>query len=326
MTSGTARTNTHAQGEPAGRGNAAEPADFHPIIARTLTLHDHIDPIAYDYVKLIFVRNGSAILLSEFGERPVKVGDVVVLGANTLCGSEPEDSITVTTLYLDRAYVIDQVFWQHAALLSDRCEAQDFAEALYSEPAQILQLGEVRAEVLAPWLNELVALSLDGPSPDKFYRVQTLLFAVLDVVTPYVRTTPVRRSPTQRKAMHPGHPSPRRLAPLRDEAQRAVNLLRDAPDRRWTLQELATAVHLSPSQLGRIFVDAYGKTPMTYLMTLRAERLAHLLRHTDLPIEQAMREVGWHSRGHAARMFRQTVGVTPTRYRHLSREPRHAVA
>src|SRR5699024_11373093 len=89
-------------------------------------------------------------------------------------------------------------------------------------------------------------------------------------------------------------------------------------DHRCTRLEVAAAVQLSPSQLGCVFVDAYGKTPMTYLSTLRAERLARLLRDTDLPVEAAKRQVGWHSRGHAARMFRQAVGVTPTRYRQLS--------
>lgn len=292
-----------------------------PIIARTRSFYQAIDPVAYNCVKLIFVRHGSAFLLSEFGEKPVTIGDVIALGANTLCGSEPEDSITVTTLYLDRDYIIDQVFWQHAALLADRLDAQDFADELYSEPAQILHLGEDRAGMLTPWLDELVTLSLDGPSPDRFYRLQALLFAVLDVITPYVRTTPVRRSTTQRKApLHPGPPALRQFAPLRAEARQTVNLLRDAPEQRWTLRELAAAVHLSPSQLGRVFADAYGKTPMTYLSTLRAERLARLLRETDLPVEAAMRQVGWHSRGHAARMFRQAVGVTPTRYRQLSRQ------
>ncbi|MDR5701799.1 AraC family transcriptional regulator [Agromyces aerolatus] len=268
----------------------------------------------------MFTRAGSAILFSEFGEKPVNVGDVIALSANTLCGSEPEGSITVTTLYLDRDYIIDQVFWQHAALLADRLDAQDFADELYSEPAQILHLGEDRAGMLMPWLDELVALSLDGPSPEKFYRLQALLFAVLDVITPYVRTTPVRRSPTQRKAPHLGPASHRQFAPLRNEARQAADLLSDAPEQRWTLQRLADAVHLSSSQLGRVFVDAYGKSPMTYLMTMRAERLARLLRETDLPIEQAMRDVGWYSRGHAARMFRQAVGVTPTRYRALVRQ------
>lgn len=81
-----------------------------PVLARTRSIYHPVGPVAYDCVKLIFVRHGSAILLSEFGERPVTIGDVIMLGASTLCGSEPEGSITVTTLYLDRDYVIDQVF------------------------------------------------------------------------------------------------------------------------------------------------------------------------------------------------------------------------
>ena len=137
-------------------------------------------PVAYDCVMVIFVRHGSAVLLSEFGEKPVTTGDVVMLGASTLCGSEPEGSITVTTLYLDRDYVIDQVFWQHATLLVDRWDAQDFINDRYCEPAQILRVGEDRAGMLMPWLDELVALSLDGPSLDRFYRLQALLFAVLE--------------------------------------------------------------------------------------------------------------------------------------------------
>jgi AraC family transcriptional regulator len=291
-----------------------------PIIARSRTIRNPITPVAYDCVKFIFVRHGSAILLSTFGERPVVAGDVVALAANTLCGSEPEGSITVTTVYLDRDYIIDQVFWQHSAFLTDRWDARDFAEEVYSEPAQILHLGENRARMLTPWLDELVALSLDGPLPTHFYRLQALLFAVLDVVIPYVQTTPVRSSPSQRKATRHTPPGFRQFAPLRTEAQLAAQLIRENYGECWTLERLAAAVHLSPSQLGRVFVDAFGKPPMTYLTMLRAERLASLLRETDIPIEQAMRAVGWQSRGHAARMFRQSVGVTPTRYRQLARQ------
>ncbi|WP_244259422.1 MULTISPECIES: AraC family transcriptional regulator [Microbacteriaceae] len=280
-----------------------------------------MEPVAYDCVKVIFVRHGSAIVRSEFGEKPVKVGDVIALAADTLCGSEPEGSITVSTLYLDHEYIIDQVFWQHAALLADRWDAQGFANELYSEPAQIVRLGEERAGMLMPWLDELVALSIDGADSDRFFRMQALLFAVLDVITPYMRTTPVRRIPSDRKTTRrPGPPSLRRFAPLRAEAREALELLHNHPEKQWTLQVLAAAVHLSPSQLGRVFVDAYGKTPMTYLSTVRAEGLARLLRDTDLPVEVAMRQVGWQSRGHAARMFRQAVGVTPVRYRQLSRQ------
>lgn len=176
------------------------PTGFRPVVARTESVHRRRDPIAYDCVKLIFVRAGSAIVFSEFGERPVRVGDLVLLAANTLYGAEPEGWLTATTLYLDRDYVVDQVFWQHAAILADRLEAKDFMAARYSEPAQVLRLGEDRAGYLMPWLDELGRLSLDGPAPERFYRMQALLFAVLDVVSPFVQTTATRLSPTQRKA------------------------------------------------------------------------------------------------------------------------------
>jgi SAM-dependent methyltransferase len=100
-----------------------------------------MEPVAYDCVKLIFVRSGSAILFSEFGQKPVNVGDVVVLGAHTLCGSSPEGHITVTTIYADTDYVVDQVYWQHVGMLQDRLDAQDFAATIYTEPAQVLRVA-----------------------------------------------------------------------------------------------------------------------------------------------------------------------------------------
>ena len=78
---------------------------------------------------------------------------------------------------------------------------------------------------------------------------------------------------------------------------------------------LCDRVHLSDKQLVRVFVDAYGKTPNTYLTMLRVEEMARLLRETDTPVTQAMRRVGWHSRRHATDIFRRHIGVTPARYR-----------
>ena len=46
----------------------------------------------------------------------------------------------------------------------------------------MLYLGEDRAGMLMPWRDEPVALSLDGPAPTRFHRMQALLFAVLDVL------------------------------------------------------------------------------------------------------------------------------------------------
>ncbi|WP_233494055.1 helix-turn-helix domain-containing protein [Desertihabitans brevis] len=138
------------------------------------------------------------------------------------------------------------------------------------------------------------------------------------MIAPFVKVSPVRISSSQRAHIRPTLPRHRQFAPLRAEARRAAELLHRAPEEPWTLGALAARVHLSPSQLSRVFTDAYGKTPLAYLTMLRAEHLAKSLRETDLPIETAMRQVGWRSRGHAAQQFRKYVGLTPTQYRQLT--------
>ena len=210
-----------------------------PITAVTRTDHRPIGPVAYDCVKVVVVRSGSAVLFSEFGQRPVNVGDVVLLGANVLCGTEPEDHVTVTTIYADPDYVVDQVFWQYVGLLQDRLDAQDFAATIYTEPAQILRLGEDRAGMLMPWLDELVALSIEDQPVANFHRMQALWFSITHVIAPHIKTSPIRTSSTQRATTWPTQPRHRRFAPIRSEARRGAELLRADPVRHWSVGDLA---------------------------------------------------------------------------------------
>jgi AraC family transcriptional regulator len=294
---------------------------FQPLLARTRTFHRPVGPVAYDCVKLVVVRDGSALVYSEFGERYANVGDVLLLGANVLCGAQPEGHITVTTIYLDTGYVLDQLFWQYVDLLGDRLAAQGFADTIYTEPAQLMRLGEDRTGLLMPWLDELVALSVDGLYQERFHRMQALWHSVIDQIVPFIHVSSVKTVPTQRARTRPSAPRGRRFAPLRAEARVVQTLLRAHIDHPWSLPELARAVHLSGKQLARVFVDAYGKTPLAYLTMLRVEAMARLLRETDLSIAEAARRVGWASRNRAAAAFRECAGVTPARYRMMQREP-----
>ncbi len=286
-----------------------------PLLAQTATIRSPVAPSAFDCVKLIIVRDGSAFLFSEFGRRPVHLGDAILLGANTLCGVEPEGPFTLTTIYLDTDYVIDQVYWQHAALLHDRLDAQEFAAKLYTEPAQILRLGEQRVHELAPTLDELVELSDQNRPAENFNRMQHLWFLIAEAITPFVTMTPIRVSPTQRGRDMPSEPRFGRFAPLRDEAREAAELLRSTPERRWTVGELAGEVHLSRAQMFRVFHDAFGKTPIAFLTRVRAERMATLLRSTDAPVADIARQVGWSDPVFASRQFRRNIGATPSEYR-----------
>ena len=292
---------------------------FAPILARNRIIVQPVGPLAYDCVQVIVVRDGSAILFSEFKQKLVKSGDVILLGANTLLGGEPEGRATVTTVYLDTDYLIDQIFWQHVGILRDRLDAQCFAETMYAEPAQVLHIGEDRAGMLMPRLDELVALSIDGRFAENFNRMQALWFSIAHVVTPFVKTSPIRTSPTQRATAIPSLPRVRRFAPLRTEARKVAELLRTDPARRWSVSDLADEVHLSKSQVNRIFVEAYGKSPIAYLTMQRAERMAHLLRTTSRSVAAIAQEVGWSDPDFAARQFRRGVGLTPSDYRTMHR-------
>ena len=162
--------------EPDGRRSIS------PIVARSRTAYRSMGPVAYDCVTVIVIREGSAILFGESGQKPVKQGDVIALAANTLWGSEPEGHITATVVYVDPDYVLDQLRWQYADVMEDRLAAQGLADAIFAEPAQILHIGEDRAEMLSPWLDELVSLSIEGNLTRDFFRVQALWFQVVHVM------------------------------------------------------------------------------------------------------------------------------------------------
>ena len=155
-------------------------------------------------MQLVVVRDGTAIVFSEFGEQPVAFGDAILLGPNVLFGIEPEGLLTFTTVYIDTDLALDQFFWQYSTILHDRLDAQSLAEKVYSEPAQILHLGRDRAGLVLPWLDEMVALSAGGQFHEHFPRLQSLWFAVVDVIAPYVRISPVRLTKLQRaRSPHP---------------------------------------------------------------------------------------------------------------------------
>lgn len=95
----------------------------------------------------------------------------------------------------------------------------------------------------------------------------------------------------------------------------AARLLHDMPQESWSLLSLSREVHLSASQLGRLFTREFGLAPMQYLTRVRSARLAALLQASDRPVGELIREAGWKSRGRVARQFKALTGLHPSAYR-----------
>lgn len=106
------------------------------------------------------------------------------------------------------------------------------------------------------------------------------------------------------------------LTGLRDAViARALGLLHSEPERAWTVDELAAAVHVSRSTLVRRFNDLVGEPPGAYLTRWRMELAARLLRESEQSVGRISHLVGYTSEYAFSRAFSKHRGEPPGRYR-----------
>lgn len=77
------------------------------------------------------------------------------------------------------------------------------------------------------------------------------------------------------------------------------------------IADLAAAVGLSGSQLGRLFRRDTGTTPAAYLQQLRMTRARMLIERSSLSVSEVMAQVGIADPSHFARDFRLAHGFSP---------------
>jgi AraC family transcriptional regulator len=94
------------------------------------------------------------------------------------------------------------------------------------------------------------------------------------------------------------------------QAFMAANLDRDVD-----LRRIAAEANLSPYYFTRQFTAYVGTPPYRYLIGLRIERAAQLLRSSELSVTTICHRVGFHSLSHFTTTFRQHTGMSPSAYR-----------
>ncbi|WP_328350515.1 AraC family transcriptional regulator [Streptomyces sp. NBC_00445] len=82
-----------------------------------------------------------------------------------------------------------------------------------------------------------------------------------------------------------------------------------------SLADLASATGLSVSQFARRFKARTGCPPHRYLVRLRVEQAARLLRAGSLPIAQVAAACGFSHQEHLTRVLRSHLGTTPAALR-----------
>ncbi len=101
------------------------------------------------------------------------------------------------------------------------------------------------------------------------------------------------------------------LAALTDpRLARAVTAMHDAPERMWTLDDLADVAGMSRTGFARHFREVIGATPMDYLTCWRMTIAQNLLRRGK-PIKAVAAAVGYDSPAALTRTFGKIIGSSP---------------
>jgi AraC-like DNA-binding protein len=106
------------------------------------------------------------------------------------------------------------------------------------------------------------------------------------------------------------------LAALRDPVLApALAQLHAAPDRRWTVPEIAAAASVSRSMLDERFRQVLGLSPIRYLAEWRMHLAEELLATSDLTVFAVARRVGYDSEEAFSRAFKRARGLSPSHWR-----------
>lgn len=102
-----------------------------------------------------------------------------------------------------------------------------------------------------------------------------------------------------------------------NSAVRAAQIIRNAPNRPWTIDAIATAVEAKPAALRREFQARFGMRPAAYVHLARVTRAVSLLR-TPAKVEAVAWDVGYRSKKDLYAALSRWASSTPTDIRALS--------
>ncbi|WP_326589449.1 AraC family transcriptional regulator [Streptomyces brevispora] len=103
-------------------------------------------------------------------------------------------------------------------------------------------------------------------------------------------------------------------------AERAIECIRERYGEPLTLTEIAESALLSRFYFARLFKEETGITPGRFLAAIRIHEAKRLIKHTSMSIIDISYAVGYNSLGSFTNSFTSGVGVSPSRYRRLSRD------
>lgn len=157
--------------------------------------------------------------------------------------------------------------------------------------------------------------------PVNLERLLAVLGALAQMIPPRSKTAAARKS---LELANPLPPEARLRAD--DEAgtlaalETAVSYVDQHYHARIIQAEVAALCHLSPFQFSRAFKRWSGLTFQEYVLRKRISEAMRMLRHPGASVTDVCYGVGFHDLSYFTRVFQRYTGLTPSRYRMMSRQ------
>ena len=88
-------------------------------------------------------------------------------------------------------------------------------------------------------------------------------------------------------------------------------------DRDISVNEIASAAHMSASYFSRIFKETTGFSPYDYLLAVRLDKAKEMLQKTDDPIQNIAYKAGFNSTSNFIYFFKNETGISPLKFRNI---------
>ena len=268
----------------------------------------------FDGLKVLFIERGPFFCRPASGAAWIELaaGDVLVLARpeDYLCATNPESPVREarTTSYVLKDgladYGGDRAVVYAGKMEPDAAMAELFFSAL--PPCAVLR-ADAGARRIGTLMQAVHAENLAPEAPGAAFAAERLSdLVMLEVLRALA-----------------AHPEPGQTGVLRAMTDpglaRALTALHNAPERPWTLAELAQYANMSRTRFAERFRRETGATPIDYLMRWRVRLAVQRLRDTDEPVKRIALELGFGSSTAFGAAFRRIEGVSPLESRARSR-------
>ena len=281
-----------------------------------LALADALHPGAERLILFHIVARGTCWVATDDGIRHwAEAGDVIVLPYGdqyTMGGTQPAETVSILSLLdpLPWAVMPKLRLGGGGARTDIVCGYMHSEHPLFDRNLRALPpvfVVRLPAGAASGWVQASVNYALEEGATPTNASANPIATRLPELVLTEVLRVHLATAPDGEQGW---------IAALRDPVLApALAQLHAAPERHWTVAELAASAAVSRSLLDERFRTVLHRSPIRYLTDWRMHLAQELLATTDLGVAPIARRVGYDSEEAFSRAFKRARGLSPSHWR-----------